>query len=149
LPEASRGPAHGDLLAWCEREGAVLHVLDVRSGRDQTFVPPEGFVAFDCWSGAFSPDGRLLGVPVRAGGYEAERALALADLNDAVVSIVHESTVQPDYVFVAWSSAGDRVFISGGGGLYDRRQLFQYRLGEPRAVALPIDVRDFYGMAAR
>jgi hypothetical protein len=147
LPGASRGPGQGDLLAWCEREGLVLHVLDVRSGRDQTFAPPQGFAAFDCWAGAFSPDGKMLAVPARAGGYDSERSLALVDLEDDLASTVPESTVHPDYVFVAWSSGGDRVFLSGGPD--DDRHLLEYRLGEPRAVLVAVEVRDFYGMAAR
>jgi len=147
LPGAARGPAQGDLLAWCEGEGLVLHVLNVRSGRDQTFAPPQGFVAFDCWNGAFSPDGETLAVPARAGGYEARRSLTLVDLAAGVARKVDGSAVHPDYVFVAWSSEGDRVVLSGGPD--DDRHLLQYRLGEPRAVPLPVEVRDFYGMAAR
>ncbi len=147
LPGASVGPSQGDLLAWCERDGRTLRVLDVTSGRDQTVAPPQGFVAFDCGSGAFSPDGRSLAVAVRAGGYEAERSLALVDLADGVARAVEGSTVHPDYVFVAWSSGGERVFLSGGPD--NERQLLQYRLGEPRAVPLSVEVRNFYGMTAR
>jgi hypothetical protein len=128
-------------------EGLVLHILDVRSGREQTVAPPQGFVAFDCWAGAFSPDGTRLAVPARGGGYESERSLALVDLEYGVASTVPESSVHPDYVFVAWSSAGDRVFL--GGGPDDDRRLRQYRLGEPRALPLAVDVLDFYAMAAR
>jgi hypothetical protein len=147
LSGASRGPGHGDLLAWCEREGLVLHVLDVRSGRDRMFAPPQGFAAFDCWAGSFSSDGETLAIPARAGGYDSERLLALVDLEDGVASIVPGSTVGPVYVFVAWSSGGDRVFVSGGTD--GDRRLLQYRLGEPTAVPLAVEVRDFYGMAAR
>lgn len=146
LPGASLGPSHGDLLAWCEREGRFLHVTDVGSGRDQTVAPPQGFVAFDCWSGAFSPDGMSLAVPARAGGHEADRSLALVDLASGAVRAVEGSTVDPVYIFVAWSSGGDRVFVSGARG--DEWRLLQYRLGEPRAVPLPVEVRDHYGMAA-
>lgn len=147
LSGASRGPGQGDLLAWCEREGLVLHVLDVRGGRDRTFAPPQGFTAFDCWAGAFSPDSTLLAVPARGDGFDSERSLALVDLEVGVASIVPESSVGPVYGFVAWSSVGDRVFFSGGSD--GDRQLIEYRLGEPRAVPLGVEVRDFYGMAAR
>jgi hypothetical protein len=147
LPGASRGPSHSNLLAWCERDGRTLHITHVGSGRDQTVTSPPGFVAFDCWSGAFSPDGTSLAVPVRAGGYAADRSLALVDLTSGAADAVEGSTVHPDYVFVAWSSEGDRIFLSGGPD--DERHLLQYRLGEPRAVPLAVEVRDFYGMAAR
>ena len=145
LPGASRGPGQGDLLAWCEREGLVLHVLDVRSGGDRTFGPPKGFAAFDCWAGAISPGGDTLAVPARAVGYDSERSLALVDLKDGDTDLVPESTVGPVYVFVAWSSRGDGVFFSGGSD----GDLVQYRLGEPRAGPVAVEVRDFYGMAAR
>jgi hypothetical protein len=147
LPGASRGPTQGDLLAWCEGEGMVLHVLDVRSGRDREFVPPQGLVAFDCWSGAFSPDGSSLALAASAGGDEADRSLVLVDVADGAARPVAGSSVHPDYVFLAWSGAGDRVFVSGGSD--DDRHLLQYRLGDPEAVPLPVEVRDFYGMAAR
>ena len=114
LPGASLGPTQGDLLAWCERDGRVLHVLDVATGRDLTVVPPQGFGAFDCWSGAFAPDNSSLAIAVSAGGNEAERSLALVDLADGATRAVDGSGVDPPYVFVAWSSAGDRVFVSGG-----------------------------------
>jgi hypothetical protein len=147
LPGAARGPSHGNLLAWCEDEGRILHVSDVASGREQTVAPPPGVGAFDCWNGAFSPDGRSLAVPAAAGeGYEAERALTIVDLASGVARTVEASTVDPGYVFVAWSSGGEQVFLSGG---ERERQLLQYRPGEQRALPLAVDVQEFYGMAAR
>jgi hypothetical protein len=77
--------------------------------------------------------------------FDGERTLTLVDLEAGVATPVAGSTVDPDYVYVAWSSAGDRVFISGGDAT---RELLQYRLGEARAVRIPVRVRDFYGMAA-
>ena len=57
------------------------------------------------------------------------------------------SSVPPGYVFVAWASSGESVFMSGG-QRFERRTFVEYRLGEGRATKLPIDVGDFYGMAA-
>jgi hypothetical protein len=149
LPDATPGPVHGDLLAWCEDEGLALHVTDVESGDDRVIEPPAGFAAFDCWSGAFSPDGQSLALAAMyENGWNAERTLALVDLDDGQATPVDGSTVGPQYVFVAWSSSGDRVFMSGVGP-GGRRVLLQYRLGEPGAVRIPVRVRDFYGMAAR
>ena len=148
LPGASLGPSQGELLAWCERDGRALHVTDVGTGDDHTVAPPKGFVAFDCWRGTFSPDTTSLAVPVViADGYDAARSLALVDLARGVAQAVGGSAVEDGYVFLAWSSGGDRVFMSGGAG--HERELLQYRLGEPRAVRLPVEVRDFYGMATR
>ncbi len=53
LPGASRGPSHGNLLAWCERDGRTLHITDVGSGRDQAVAPP----AAEPTSGSFSSTG--------------------------------------------------------------------------------------------
>jgi hypothetical protein len=147
LPGAALGPSQGDLLAWCRDEGRTLHVTDVRAERDWAITPPDGFVAFDCASGAFSPDGTTLAIPVvKSLELGVSRSLALVDVEDGVATPVAGSTVQPDYVFVAWSQAGDRVFLSGGPA--GDRQLLQYRLGQPRAARVPVEVGDFYGMAA-
>jgi hypothetical protein len=83
-------------------------------GRDQTVEPPQGFDAFDCWNGAFSPDGMSLAVPVRADAYAADRSLALVDVARGVAVAVGGSAVEDGYVFLAWSTTGDRVFMSGG-----------------------------------
>jgi hypothetical protein len=144
--DATLGPTHGQLLAWCEDEGRILHVIDVESGYGRSIAPPEGFAGFDCWSGAFSPDGASLAIGAMfAEEYDAERTLALVDLDDGVATPVDGSTVEPPYVYVAWASGGDRVFISGGDA---DRQLLQYRLRDERAVRVPVKLSDFYGMAA-
>jgi hypothetical protein len=146
FPDATLGPTQGDLLAWCEGEGRVLHLTHVESGYGRSIDPPAGFAAFDCWSGAFSPDGTSLAIGAMYEEiFDGERTLTLVDLEAGVATPVAGSTVDPDYVYVAWSSAGDRVFISGGDAT---RELLQYRLGEARAVRIPVRVRDFYGMAA-
>jgi hypothetical protein len=81
LPSAAMGATHGDLLAWWDASYETLHVTDVITGEARAIAPPEGFVAFDCWSGAFSPDSTLLAVPVTGGrGFEAKRTLALVDV---------------------------------------------------------------------
>lgn len=147
LPGASMGTTHGDLLAWCDAAYETLHVTDVVTGTARAVAPPEGFVAFDCWSGVFSPDGTLLAVPVTAGrGPEAERTLALVDVQRGAARAVAGSGVEPPYVYIAWASSGESVFVSGG-DRYDRR-ILEYRLGDERAVSLPVEVGDFYGMAA-
>lgn len=146
LPGATLGPSQGDLLAWCEDEGRILHVTDVRTGSDRPVEPPADFTSFDCSSGAFAPDGTSLAIPALVDGFEAGRLLALVDLEGGSAEAVEESAVAAGYVYVAWSSSGDRVFLTGGSGR--ARELLQYRLGEPGAFRVPVEVRDFYGMAA-
>jgi hypothetical protein len=146
VPGASLGPSQGDLLAWCDDEGRTLHVMDVRSGSDRAIEPPEDFAAFDCSSGAFSPDGASLAIPVLAAGFESSRLLALVDVESGTAEAVGSSGVATGYVYVAWSSGGDRVFLTGGDGRL--RDLLQYRLGEREAVRVPVEVRGFYGLAA-
>ncbi|HYY76386.1 MAG TPA: hypothetical protein VE644_08720, partial [Gaiellaceae bacterium] len=146
LPGASMGATHGDLLAWCDATYETLYVTDVVTGKARAVAPPEGFAAFDCWSGVFSPDSTLLAVPVTAGGPEAKRTLALVDVERGVARAVSGSGVEPPYVYIAWASSGESVFVSGG-DRYNRR-ILEYRLGDERAVSLPVEVGDFYGMVA-
>jgi hypothetical protein len=147
FPGGTLGPTHGDLLAWCEGEGRVLHVTDVESGDDRTIDPPDGFAAFDCWSGAFSPDGKSLAVgAMYEESFAGTRTLTLVDPDDGSAEPVDGSSVDPHYVYVAWSRAGDRVFISGGDA---DRELVQYRLGDADARRIPVKLGAFYGMAAR
>jgi hypothetical protein len=147
LPDAYLGPVHGDLLTWCEAESGLLHVNDVGSGDERTIHPPKGFAGFDCWSGAFSPDGRRLAVAVtRTDAPDPPRSLALVDVADREASAIDGSSVHPHYGFVAWSRDGERVFMSGGRPA--ERRLLEYRLGGPTAVEIPVRVGPFYGMAA-
>jgi hypothetical protein len=146
LPGASLGPSQGDLLAWCANEGRTLHVTNVRTRSNRAIEPPEDFSAFDCSRGAFSPDGVALAIPVLVAGFEAGRLLALVDVESGTAEAVDASGVAAGYVYVAWSTGGDRVFLSGGDG--GARQLLEYRLGEPEAVRVPVGVGDFYGLAA-
>jgi hypothetical protein len=145
LPGEAPGPGRGSRLPWCSRDYGRLHVSDLRTGEELDIAPPAGFVAFDCSSAAFSPDGSLLAVPIAVGdGYKAARALALVDLSRGLATAVPGSRVPPGYVFVAWSSNGESVFISGG-QRFEPRALVEYELGAERAAALPIHVGDFYG----
>ena len=142
------GPGRDSLLPWCGDDYGRLHVTDVRTGDEVVVAPPDGFVAFDCGSAAFAPGGNLLAVPIAVGkGYEAARALALVDLDLGAAKVVAGSKVESGYVFVAWSSSGKSVFMSGGQDPADRT-LVEYELGADRAVELSVRVERFYGMAA-
>jgi hypothetical protein len=146
LPGEAPAAGVGSRLPWCSHDYATLHVTDVRTGEELAVSAPPGFATFDCWSAAFSPDGSVLAVPVAESG-GGPRALALVDLDRETVQFVKGSRVEPGYVFVAWASSGDSVFISGG-ERFERRTLVRYRPGSERAVGVPVPARDFYGMAA-
>ena len=103
-------------------------------------------VQFEPWRGAFSPDGKLLGVPVRDGTF-GWRRLAIVDVARGRAAVVPGSVVPAGYTFVAWSESGRHVFLTGG-ERSARRALVAYRLGTPRAQAIDVRVGDFYDVAA-
>jgi hypothetical protein len=78
---------------------------------------------------------------------DAERALALVDLERGTVMPVAGSNVEAGYVYVTWASSGESVFITGG-ERFERRSLLGYRLGAERATRVPVELDDFYGIAA-
>ncbi len=153
LPAAWPGPTHGNLLAWCvgggPTWGASLHLTDVVGRGDRWRIdPPTGFAAFRCWDGAFAPDGKTLAVPVmRRRDLSAQHALALVDVQSGRSTVIEGSAVPAGYVFVAWASSGEQVFLTGGQRPEPRR-IVAYRLGDDHARELAVEVPDFYGIAA-
>jgi hypothetical protein len=145
LPDATLGPTHGNKLGWCAPDRRALHILNVRSGRETVTTPPAGVTAFDCASGAFSTNGATLAIATTVRGYDSNRRLALIDA-DGRATIVKGSDVGPEYSFVTWSSAGDSVFVTGARG--NDRQIVRYRVGGARAIAVPVEVGPFFGIAA-
>lgn len=155
LPRSfAAGTAHGDVLTRCGEDGHPLHLTDVETGDDEIVPLPAGVTSFVCFDGAFSPDGEILALPVflergraaEAVASGARTALALVDVDKHVASVVSGTRVRRAYVFVAWSRSGDSVFMSGGGT--HRREIVEYEIGAERAQRLPVDVDDYYGMAA-
>ena len=148
VPDARIAATHRERLAWCDDAFETLHVAGIDTSAERTVRPPRGFVAFDCSSAAFSPDGSLLAVPIameqRSDG---NRALALVDVASGLVRTVTGSSVEPGYVFVAWASDGESVFVTGG-ERFERRSIVRYRLASERASRVPVEVGDFYGIAA-
>lgn len=134
--------SHGDVLAWCRQSCAQLQVTNVATGKEIQVRPPTGATGFAPEQGVFSPDGKLLAVPVRAGSMWQ---LALVDVGAATATRVKGAAVQQDYVFVDWSASGTSVFLAGGGP--GNRQILEYRLGSASARRLPVRVGDFFGMA--
>jgi Tol biopolymer transport system component len=114
----------------------------VATGEEVEVRPPAGATAF--WAqGVFSPDGRLLAVPVRTG---STWQLALVDVGAGTATRITGAAVQQDSVIVDWSAAGETVFLAGG--RRGDQKIFAYRLGTASARRLPVEVGDFFGMAA-
>jgi hypothetical protein len=144
LPGEFPVASYGDLLAWCRQSCERLHITDVATGEEAEVRPPTGATAF--WAqGVFSPDGRLLAVPVRTG---PTWQLALMDVGAGTATRITGAAVQQDtgYVFVDWSASGETVFLAGG--RRGDQKIFAYRLGTASARRLPVKVGDFFGMAA-
>jgi hypothetical protein len=135
--------SYDDLLAWCRQPCARLHVTDVATGKELQVRPPADATGFAPYQGVFSPDGKLLAVPVRTG---PAWQLALVDVGAATAARIKGAAVQQDAVFVDWSASGDTVFLAGG--RRDDQRIFAYRLGTASARRLPVKVGDFFGMAA-
>jgi hypothetical protein len=142
------GPTSGNLVTACAgRRCGALRMTDVRTGARRVVDAP-GDLAFEPWAARFSPDGSLLGIPVRArGAGPTDRRLALVDVDRAEAWLVDGSRVPFGYTFVAWSRSGDHVFITGGERFRDR-VLVAYRLGDRRASVIDVEVGDFYDAAA-
>jgi hypothetical protein len=150
LPGEFPVASHGDLLAWCRQPCARLYLTDVATGEDVEVRPPAGATGFAPYQGVFSPDGRLIAVPVRSDSppttQDPKWRLALVDVEEGTATLVQGPMLQ-GYVFVDWSPAGTTVFITGG-DRFKERTIFAYRLGTAGARRLPVKVGDFYGMAA-
>jgi hypothetical protein len=150
LPGEFPVASHGDLLAWCRQPCARLYLTNVATGEDVEVRPPAGATGFAPYQGVFSPDGRLIAVPVRSDSppttQDPKWRLALVDVEEGTATLVQGPTLQ-GYVFVDWSPAGTTVFITGG-DRFKERTIFAYRLGTAGARRLPVKVGDFYGMAA-
>jgi hypothetical protein len=141
------GPTAGSLLTSCVNPQChALALTHARSGAQRVIRAPAGFT-FEPWTAAFSPDGRLLGIPVRVVA-DGPRQLALVDVARGRVAIVPDSTVSPGYTLVAWSASGDDVFLTGGGAYATARVLVGYRLRAPAAQAIDVHVGNFYDLAA-
>jgi hypothetical protein len=141
------GPTDGPLVTSCtDPQCHALAVTDAPSGATRAIRAPSGFT-FEPWTAAFSPNGELLGIPVRVVA-DGPRQLALVDVARGRVAIVPRSSVSPGYTLVAWSASGDDVFLTGGGAYATARVLVGYRLRGLAAQAINVRVGNFYDLAA-
>jgi hypothetical protein len=135
--------SYGDVLAWCRQSCGRLQVTNVATGKELQVRPPAGATGFAPEKGVFSPDGKLLAVPVRTG---PTWQLALVDVGTGTATRITGAAVQQDPVFVDWSASGETVFLAGGRP--GDWRIFAYRVGTASARRLPVKVGDFFGMAA-
>jgi hypothetical protein len=143
LPGEFPVASHGDLLAWCRHSCARLHVTNVATGKELQVRPPAGATGFAPEKGVFSPDGKLLAVPVGTG---PTWQLAVVDVGAGTATRITGAAVQEDSIFVDWSASGEAVFLAGG--RRGDQRIFVYRLGTASARRLSVKVGDFFGMAA-
>jgi hypothetical protein len=123
-------------------DGADLHLGDLASGRDRLVPPPLGSDGF-APAGAFSPDGRTLAAVTRVGP-STRPALALVAVDWALaMRIAGSEGALADRCSpcLVWAPAGDWVFFNRlGPGL----AIGSYRLGQPRAATLDLEVPGSY-----
>ena len=108
-------PRHGDVIASCgDGTCNTLWLTDARTGSRREVRAPEGRSSRD-GAGELSPDGRRLAILISpASGAMLESRLTSRSSSSLDLTIVPESSVPPGYIFTAWSSAGDQVFLAGG-----------------------------------
>jgi hypothetical protein len=139
----------GHRLAWCDAQCVEAHITDLSSGADRVIPLPQGIFHFQGYEGVFSPDGSLLAlVGLTAGDFtRADGQLVLVDVETGDTHAIHGTVVKPPYNFVDWAASGESVFITGG-ERGERRRLIEYRPTEDTVRVLPVEVGDFYDVAA-
>ena len=147
LPGQFPVASHGNWLAWCANACATLRVTNVATGEDRKIDPPAGTYGFQEWGGAFSPDGKLIAVPVRRErkAITSRRELAIVDVAKGTSRSVAGTNVDRDYPRVAWAPSGETVFMSNRNA---RRTIIRYDVKTDAVRRLPISVSEFAGMAA-
>jgi hypothetical protein len=149
LNTAIGGPATGDLLVRSGYRGMRIHITDVVSGRDRVVTAPGDYPSFDASVGEFSPDGRLLAVPIaRDPAIYAGRALALINVASGQIRLIPGSKVSSGGGHVTWGSDGRTVFMSRRGAGGSRSEIVVYRLGDRSAHRIPIHLGTILGMAS-
>ena len=114
--------------------------------------------AVDCRAGEFSPDGKLLAVPVSISkspmvGYRSyERApkmLAIADMETMSLTVIPGTRVPETYSYARWGPDGKAVFILGRDYDGARKDLVVSRIVEHKidtdeTHAIDVEVGSFY-----
>jgi hypothetical protein len=139
---------HNGLLSWCHFAPGAANELYIRSldqHRDRLINPPTGSEAFNCGSGAFSPDGTTLaipaGVPRRGNPSKSDTLLALVNVATGHADLVPNSRAGGAAGLIAWSPNGQSVFRKAGGAIS------RYRLGTAHAATLDVGRDYFFSVA--
>jgi hypothetical protein len=120
---ASGGPR----FAWCRGR---CRSVRVRTPAGERVYSSPAHLRLTGGNGSFSADGRRLAVPVANG---RRTHAAVLDLRSGEWSTVPGSALSV-YGALAWSTAGDRLYLATRGG-----GLRAWRPGAPRAETLPVD----------
>jgi hypothetical protein len=128
-------------LVSCATSCRVLHVSDTRTSAHAAIRPGRGFRFVESYSGAFSPDGKLVAVP--AIGRRGRPCVALIDLARHVATLVPGPHLARDYQLLAWSSSGWLFYNASRG------RIAAYHPGRATATLLPLHVDPFVDIAAR
>jgi hypothetical protein len=118
----------GSRFAWCRERCRSVHVRTPAGTR--TLSSPAHLRPQPGTQGAFSPDGRLLALPVTQGG--RSRA-AVIDLRTGEWTTVPGGRLST-YAATAWSPSGARLYLATAGG-----GLRAWQPGAPHAERLPVD----------
>jgi hypothetical protein len=125
IPDAWPIATGRSTFAWCGPHCRTLRVWS-RAG-ERRYAPPPG-IRLRVGSGALSPDGARLAVPVTRHG--AQR-IAVIDLARGQWGPVPGGELR-GYAAMAWSPSGRWLYFTG-------RRLLAWRIGSSSAVRLPID----------
>lgn len=142
------GAAHRDLIASCTHRCTAIRLTDAGTGAQRIATAPAGWT-LRVADAAFSPGGSTLAVPVERGNATrgATARLALVDVSEARMRLIAGSRVASGYTFARWSRGGGYAFLTGERDSGDR-VLVAYRIGEPRARRLHVELGPFYDAAA-
>lgn len=90
----------------------------------------------ETYAGAISADGRYLGLPIAVGG---GRRVALVDLRSDTSRLVAGPRLASTHQALGWDRVRDALYYVTAGGV-----LARYRVGAPRATALPVRLSGDY-----
>lgn len=140
--------SHGNLVVWCEDSCAELHLTDVLTGVERTIELPDGYDRFDAWGGEFTPDGRLLAVPVgNSPRYEGPGAAAIVDMATGDIEMVPGSEEEAGIPSLTWDPTGTRLFLVVG--QRDKSELRYFDFGSDQARIVPVNPpQDFLAMVS-
>lgn len=130
LPGPFVADTHANLVAWCDAGCARFHITDAGTGEDMPVAPGEDFHFEETYNGAFSPNGRVLALPVQTS--IGETGVALVDVESARARLIPGAVLDPSYQAMAWSPDGKWLFLAA-----EDRRISAYSFSDERLVLLP------------